>query len=226
MRFYLWTLQNKWPENAISQGMSWLFCVFFMWPLTATMWQSLRMSFGMAFSLPWPAPCSHLVICLHLLWHFCTRTFASSVDSTGFLCITQMGAVVPKGLLYLPQLTLCLLLASITRGCSYLLAATKCTIAGQFSDSWLWYLGFSGFLVECFWACLGGESCAARASHCADLPPTNLALHLVFTACSSSVSLLQPLFLHCCTTSSPRHCLIWQWSCFFTYRSNYLSFFL
>lgn len=143
---------------------------------------------------------------------------------------------MPKSLLDLPQLTSCFFSASTTRGCSYLLAATKHRSAGQFfSDCWLWYLVFSAFFLEYFQAHLGGLCCAAQASCDADLPPANLAWYSAFTACSSAVSLLQPLVLHCCHIQPvlPSPPYMGMESCFpfgkvtdFTYRNNYLSFFL
>lgn len=147
-----------------------------------------------------------------------------------------MGAAVPKGLLDLPRLERGLLLVSMTRGCSYLLAAAKYRSAGQFfSDCWLRCLGFSAFFLECFWARLSCLCCAAQASRDADLPPANLVLCLAFTARSSAVSLLQPRVLHCCHIQPvlPSPPPMAMESCFpfgkftdFTYRSNYLSFFL
>lgn len=83
-----------------------------------------------------------------------------------------MGAPAPEGLLDLLLLTLCLLLAS--RGCSHLLAATKYRIAGQFfSGCWLWYVGISAFLPECFPACLGSVCCAVLLGHPAVLIATH-----------------------------------------------------
>lgn len=131
-----------------------------------------------------------------------------------------MGAAVPKGLLDLPVLNLCLLLASVTRGCSYLLAAAKYRIAGQFLSLLALVLGDFCFAHRML-PSPSGSVCCAQTSHCADLTPTNRALPLVFTAYSSAASLLRLFSFTAATSSqfSPRH-LIWCWRAAFPLASS------
>lgn len=158
------------------------------------LWNGLQLALGCSVLSP------HLVICLDFcmfvvpeLCSWCKLRWVLWYYFNGS-CSTRRFPASPTA-----HLSPCLFLACKTRGCSYLLTGTKYRTAGQFfSDCWLWYLGVSAFLLECFWAHLGSVCCAAQASCSADLPPANLSLHFLFTACRSSVSLLQPLFLHCC----------------------------